>query len=163
MSGSILVVDDEADVAELFRQQFRHEIRQRVYVMHFAQSGEAALTMLAEGIRPELVVILSDINMPGMDGLTLLGEIKRQWSNLRVMMVTAYGDDDRRRVAGEREQTRDDAEAADRRGREPRDPAGEQRIGRPHERRAERGHVAPGEPELKEFDLESFLAAAVLY
>ena len=102
MSVSILVVDDEADVAELFRQQFRREVRQGVYVMHFAQSGEAALKMLAEGIRPELVVILSDINMPGMDGLTLLGEIKRQWPDLRVMMVTAYGDEDRRRVAVER-------------------------------------------------------------
>ena len=102
MSVSILVVDDEADVAELFRQQFRHEVRQGVYVMHFAQSGEAALKMLGEGIRPELVVILSDINMPGMDGLTLLGEIKRQWPDLRVMMVTAYGDEDRRRVAVER-------------------------------------------------------------
>lgn len=102
MSVSILVVDDEADVAELFRQQFRREVRQGVYVMHFAQSGEAALKMLAEGIRPELVVILSDINMPGMDGLTLLGEIKQQRPDLRVMMVTAYGDEDRRRVAIER-------------------------------------------------------------
>jgi CheY-like chemotaxis protein len=102
MRVSILVVDDEADVAELFRQQFRHEVRQGIYVMHFAQSGEAALQMLRDGIRPELVVILSDINMPGMDGLTLLGDIKRQWPDLRVMMITAYGDDDRRRAAVER-------------------------------------------------------------
>jgi CheY-like chemotaxis protein len=102
MGVSILVVDDEADVAELFRQQFRREVRQGQYVMHFAQSGESALAMLGEGIRPELVVILSDINMPGMDGLMLLGEIKRQWPALRVMMVTAYGDEDRRRVAVER-------------------------------------------------------------
>ena len=58
--------------------------------------------MLGDGIRPELIVILSDINMPGMDGLTLLGEIKRRWPELRVIMVTAYGDDERRRVAGER-------------------------------------------------------------
>ena len=65
-------------------------------------SGEAALKMLVEGIRPELIVILSDINMPGMDGLTLLGEIKRRWPELPVMMVTAYGDDERRRLAGER-------------------------------------------------------------
>ena len=102
MSVSILVVDDEADVAELFRQQFRREVRQGIYVMHFAQSGEAALKMLAEGIRPELVVILSDINMPGMDGLTLLGEIKKRWPELPVMMVTAYGDDERRRIANAR-------------------------------------------------------------
>ena len=102
MSVSILVVDDEPDVAELFRQRFRHEVRQGLYVLHFAHSGDAALAMLGDGIRPELIVILSDINMPGMDGLTLLGEIKRRWPELRVIMVTAYGDDERRRVAGER-------------------------------------------------------------
>ena len=102
MSVSILVVDDEADVAELFRQRFRREVRQGLYVLHFAHSGEAALEMLSEGIRPELIVILSDINMPGMDGLTLLGEIKRRWPELPVMMVTAYGDDERRRMAAER-------------------------------------------------------------
>ena len=99
MSVSILVVDDEADVAELFRQQFRREVRQGVYVLHFASSGEAALAMLGEGVRPQLIVILSDINMPGMDGLTLLGEIKRRWPDLTVMMVTAYGDEERRRMA----------------------------------------------------------------
>ena len=102
MSVSILVVDDEPDVAELFRQRFRHEVRQGLYVLHFAHSGDAALAMLGDGIRPELIVILSDINMPGMDGLTLLGEIKRRWPELRVIMVTAYGDDERRRLAGER-------------------------------------------------------------
>ena len=101
MSMSILVVDDEADVAELFRQQFRREVRQGTYVMHFAQSGEAALEMLGEGIRPQLIVILSDINMPGMDGLSLLREIKTQRPDLPVMMVTAYGDEDRRRQAEE--------------------------------------------------------------
>ena len=99
MSVSILIVDDEADVAELFRQQFRHEVRQGLYVLHFANSGEDALAKLGEGIRPQLIVILSDINMPGMDGLTLLGEIKRRWPELTVMMVTAYGDEERRRVA----------------------------------------------------------------
>src|SRR5215471_11171183 len=99
MTVSILVVDDEPDVAELFRQRFRHEVRQGLYVLHFAYSGEAAITMLGEGIRPELIVILSDINMPGMDGLTLLGEIKRRWPELTVMMVTAYGDEERRRMA----------------------------------------------------------------
>ena len=102
MSVSILVVDDEADVAELFRQRFRREVRQGLYVLHFAHSGEAALKMLSEGIRPELIVILSDINMPGMDGLTLLAEIKRRWPELPVIMVTAYGDEERRRTAGER-------------------------------------------------------------
>jgi CheY-like chemotaxis protein len=102
MSVSILVVDDEADVAELFRQQFRREVRQGLYVMHFAQSGEEALAKLGDGIRPQLIVILSDINMPGMDGLTLLGEIKKRWPELPVMMVTAYGDEERRRTAHSR-------------------------------------------------------------
>ena len=101
MSVSILIVDDEPDVAELFRQRFRREVRQGLYVLHFAGSGEAALGMLSEGIRPELIVILSDINMPGMDGLELLREVKVRRPDLPVMMVTAYGDDERRRRAGE--------------------------------------------------------------
>ena len=101
MSVSILIVDDEPDVAELFRQRFRREMRQGVYVLHFAQSGEEALQRLAGEIEPQLIVILSDINMPGMDGLTLLREIKSKRPELPVMMVTAYGDDERRRVAGQ--------------------------------------------------------------
>jgi CheY-like chemotaxis protein len=68
MSVSILVVDDEPDVAELFRQRFRRDVRQGTYVLHFAASGEEALQQLAGEIQPELIVILSDINMPGMDG-----------------------------------------------------------------------------------------------
>ena len=99
MTVSILVVDDETDVAELFRQRFRREARQGTYVLHFAYSGEEALTKLAAGIEPQLIVILSDINMPVMDGLELLREIKTRWPDLSVMMVTAYGDDDRRRRA----------------------------------------------------------------
>ena len=99
MSLSILIVDDEPDVAELFRQRFRREVRQGLYVLHFAGSGEEALERLDTGIRPELIVILSDINMPGMDGLALLREIKTRWADLPVMMVTAYGDDERRRRA----------------------------------------------------------------
>ena len=101
MSLSILIVDDEPDVAELFRQRFRREVRQGLYVLHFAGSGEEALERLDTGIRPELIVILSEINMPGMDGLTLLREIKTRWADLPVMMVTAYGDDERGRRAGE--------------------------------------------------------------
>ena len=101
MSLSILIVDDEPDVAELFRQRFRREVRQGLYVLHFAGSGEEALEKLDTGIRPELIVILSDINMPGMDGLALLREIKRRWAELPVMMVTAYGDEERRRRADE--------------------------------------------------------------
>jgi CheY-like chemotaxis protein len=101
VSVSILIVDDEPDVAELFRQRFRREARQGTYVLHFAGSGEDALQLLAHGIEPQLIVILSDINMPGMDGLSLLREIKRRRPELPVMMVTAYGDDERRRRAGE--------------------------------------------------------------
>jgi len=99
MSVSILVVDDEADVAELFRQQFRREVRQGHYVMHFAQSAEEALVKLEDGVQPELIVILSDINMPGMDGLGLLQKVKAQHAHLPVIMVTAYGDDERRQTA----------------------------------------------------------------
>jgi len=96
MSVSILVVDDEPDAAELFRQRFRREARQGTYVLHFAGSGEEALVKLDDGVRPELIVILSDINMPGMDGLELLREVKERRPELPVMMVTAYGDDERR-------------------------------------------------------------------
>jgi len=101
VSLSILIVDDEPDVAELFRQRFRREVRQGLYVLHFAYSAEEALEKLDTGILPQIIVILSDINMPGMDGLALLREIKRRWADLPVMMVTAYGDDERRRSAGE--------------------------------------------------------------
>ena len=101
MSVSILVVDDETDVADLFRQHFRREARNGTYVMHFANSGDEALQLLDEAIEPDLLAILSDINMPGMDGLQLLGEIKQRFPDLPVMMVTAYGDNGRRRRASE--------------------------------------------------------------
>ena len=99
MSVSILVVDDEPDVGELFRQRFRREAREGTYVIHFATSAVDALDSLSKGVRPRLIVILSDINMPGMDGLALLGEIKKSWPDIPVMMVTAYGDEERRRQA----------------------------------------------------------------
>ena len=69
--------------------------------MHFGASGEEALNRLSEEIRPALVAVLSDINMPGMDGLQLLAEIKQRFPDLPVMMVTAYGDEERRRLAAE--------------------------------------------------------------
>ena len=99
MSFSILVVDDEPDVAELFRQRFRRETRQGTYVLHFALSGEEALAKLDSGVQPHLV--LSDINMPGMDGLGLLQKVKQRIPDLPVIMVTAYGDDHRRQQAQE--------------------------------------------------------------
>jgi CheY-like chemotaxis protein len=99
MTVSILIVDDEPDVVDLFRQRFRREARSGDYALHFAESGECALQLLGKGIRPELILILSDINMPGMDGLRLLHQIRRAWPHIPVMMVTAYGDDERRRQA----------------------------------------------------------------
>ena len=101
MTVSILIVDDEPDVAVLFRQQFRREAREGAYVLHFALSASDALERLATDIEPQLIVILSDINMPGMDGLALLREIKTRRPDLPVMMLTAYGDEERRRRAAE--------------------------------------------------------------
>jgi len=101
MTVSILIVDDEPDVAELFRQRFRREERQGAYVLHFAFSALEALERLASGILPQQIVILSDINMPGMDGFALLSEIKTRWPDLPVVMLTAYGDEERRRRAAE--------------------------------------------------------------
>ncbi len=101
MTVSMLIIDDEPDVADLFRQRFRREARQGAYVLHFAFSAAEALERLAGAIEPELIVILSDINMPGMDGLALLREIKARRPDLPVMMVTAYGDEERRRSAAE--------------------------------------------------------------
>ena len=98
MAFSILIVDDEPDIAELFRQRFRREVRTGQYVLHFAASGEEGLRRLGE-IEPELIVILSDINMPGMDGLELLRAIKGRRPELPVLMVTAYADEERRRTA----------------------------------------------------------------
>jgi len=82
-SASILAVDDEPDVADLFRQSFRREARQGTYVMHFAASGAEALDRLAGEIQPTLIAVLIDINMPGMDGLELLAAIKQRFSICR--------------------------------------------------------------------------------
>ena len=101
MSVSILVVDDEPDIVELFRQRFRRELRSGAYVLHFAASGRDALDLVVTGVEPELLVLLSDINMPEMDGLQLLREVKRYRPDLPVIMITAYNDEERRRVAGE--------------------------------------------------------------
>ena len=84
-----------------FRQRFRRETGQGTYVMHFAASGAEALARLAGEIQPTLIAVVTDISMTGMDGLELLGEIKQRRPDLPVMMVTAYGDDDRRRQARE--------------------------------------------------------------
>lgn len=88
----ILVVDDEKDVESLFVQKFRKDIRSHEMKFHFAFSGEEALKFM-ETLEPfDLVLVLSDINMPGMTGLELLRQTKQKFPQLRVMMVTAYGD-----------------------------------------------------------------------
>ena len=92
MSLLILVVDDEPDVEPLFRQQFRRDIRASRFTMEFAQSAVDALEQIdhAEGVT--LILVLSDINMPGMSGLELLPKIKVLRPDVPVIMITAYGD-----------------------------------------------------------------------
>jgi CheY-like chemotaxis protein len=99
MSVSIMVVDDEPDVVDLFKRRFRKELRRGDYAMYFAISGEDALNQLKTRLQPEVMLILSDINMPGMNGFDLLAEAKKLWPQLPVAMITAYGDDDSRRHA----------------------------------------------------------------
>jgi CheY-like chemotaxis protein len=93
MTTRILMVDDESDAQELFRQNFRREIRGGVYSFDFALSGEAALELLQGREPPRVVLVLSDINMPGMSGIELLAEIRKTWPEVGVFMITAYGDD----------------------------------------------------------------------
>ncbi len=99
MSISILVVDDEPDVAELFKRKFRRELRNGQYVMHFACSGEDAVNKLERGVEPKVMLVLSDINMPGMSGIELLEDTKKRWPDLPVAMITAYGDPESRQKA----------------------------------------------------------------
>ncbi len=91
----ILVVDDEKDVQVLFEQRFRKEIKSGEMTFAFAYSGEEALQYL-QNLHQEAVLILSDINMPGMSGLELLKRIKQKFENPPpvVMMITAYGDEE---------------------------------------------------------------------
>ncbi|MDB5014736.1 MAG: response regulator [Daejeonella sp.] len=92
----ILVVDDEEDVESLFRQRFRKEIKNREIEFHFELSAEGALAYLAK-IASEVVLILSDINMPGMSGLNLLAHIRNTYKSPApiVMMITAYGNQEK--------------------------------------------------------------------
>jgi CheY-like chemotaxis protein len=95
----ILVVDDEPDVEELFRQQFRRDLRAGRFTMDFAQSAKAALQRISEAESAALILILSDINMPGMSGLELLPKAKSARPDVPVIMITAYGDAETRRKA----------------------------------------------------------------
>lgn len=101
MSVLILVVDDETDVAELFRQQFRRELRSGRFLMAFALSAPEALELIAVPPDTSLILVLSDINMPGMTGLELLPKIKAARPDVPVIMITAYGDADTLRTAME--------------------------------------------------------------
>lgn len=102
MSVYILVVDDEPDVEALFRQQFRRDLRSGRFQMEFAPSAPAALERAAELREPSLVLILSDINMPGMSGLEMLPQVRARRPDVPVIMITAYGDNETRRTAIER-------------------------------------------------------------
>ena len=95
----ILVVDDEPDVEVLFRQQFRRDLRSGRFVMEFAQSAPAALQRIGDAQGVSLILILSDINMPGMTGLELLPKAKAMRPDVPVIMITAYGDEDTKRKA----------------------------------------------------------------
>jgi len=92
MTTRVLMVDDERDARELFRQNFRREIRKGLYEFNFAQSGQEALEILRDGTPPEILALLSDINMPGMSGMELLAEGCKTWPRVGVFMITAYGD-----------------------------------------------------------------------
>jgi len=98
----ILVVDDERDIQQLFEQRFRKEIRSNSVELVFAFSGEEALLYLEQN-QHDAVLILSDINMPGMTGLELLGRIKQKYVEPapKVMIMTAYGDDQNYNAAKE--------------------------------------------------------------
>jgi CheY-like chemotaxis protein len=95
----ILVVDDEPDVEMLFRQQFRHDIRAGRFTMEFAPSAAAALQRITDAVGASIILILSDINMPGMSGLEMLPKANAIRPDVPVIMITAYGDAETKRKA----------------------------------------------------------------
>jgi CheY-like chemotaxis protein len=102
LSVYILVVDDEPDVEALFRQQFRRDLRSGRFHMEFAPSAPAAIERASDIRDPSLVLILSDINMPGMSGLEMLPQVRARRPDVPVIMITAYGDAETRKKAIER-------------------------------------------------------------
>jgi CheY-like chemotaxis protein len=99
VSVLVLVVDDEPDVEALFRQQFRRDLRAQRFVMDFANSAAEALARIAGTIEQSLILILSDINMPGMTGLEMLPKARQMRPEVPIIMITAYGDPETRRKA----------------------------------------------------------------
>jgi len=99
LSTHILVVDDEADVESMFRQHFRRDLRSGRFIMEFALSAPAALERVKVIADDSLILILSDINMPGMSGLEMLPKMRAERPNVPVIMITAYGDEETRRHA----------------------------------------------------------------
>src|SRR6516162_7644806 len=99
MSLLILVVDDEPDVEVLFRQCFRRDLRAGRFTMEFAHSASAALRSITDATGVQLILVLSDINMPEMSGLELLPEAKALRPDVPVIMITAYGDAETKRKA----------------------------------------------------------------
>ena len=99
MSVLVLVVDDEPDVEALFRQQFRRDLRSQRFIMDFANSAPDALARVGDTREHSLILILSDINMPGMTGLEMLPKVKEIRPEVPVIMITAYGDADTKRKA----------------------------------------------------------------
>ena len=99
MNLLILVVDDEPDVEVLFRQQFRHDLRAGRFTMEFAPSGDIALQHIADAAGVSIILILSDINMPGMTGLELLPKARAARPDVPVIMITAYDDAETKRIA----------------------------------------------------------------
>ena len=99
MKPFILVVDDEPDVEVLFRQQFRRDLRADRFIMEFALSAPAALQLVSDAQGVSLILILSDINMPGMTGFELLPKAKAMRPDVPIIMITAYGDADTKRRA----------------------------------------------------------------
>ena len=102
MNLLILVVDDEPDIEHLFRQQFRRDLRSGRFTMEFAESAQEALDRIAVVTDQTLILILSDINMPGMSGLELLPKAKAARPDVPIIMITAYGDAETKRKALER-------------------------------------------------------------
>ena len=99
MSVLVLVVDDEPDVADLFKQHFRRDLRAGRFQMEFAHSAPEALARVEGSAEASLILILSDINMPGMTGLEMLPKVKALRPHVPVIMITAYGDPETKRRA----------------------------------------------------------------